>query len=198
MTTIQEKNINKICITAAVCAGFVGTGLFLSSHAADETTAPETNEQTAGYGDAESANSSGTQSSTVLYTKSSNYTVTIPKTITLGSDKTGSYTVNVKGDIASDKQINVTVPAKVTMVDKLTTGAGKKADVDATITHNKTVWSYTELAVVQDVEGVSTNVGTTSNNSIEALGLTAGQWEGTLTFTIGMGAVGAAPTTPAE
>ncbi len=78
------------------------------------------------------------------------------------------------------------------MVDQLTTGAGKKADVEAAVEHKKTIWSYSEVAVAGD-DGVVGSKGTDqTGNTITATNLTAGSWQGTLTFTIKMEAAGTA------
>lgn len=59
----------------------------------------------------------GTQNTTVSYHQTSSYTVTIPKTITLNGDKTASYEVKVKGDIAGNESVTVVPDATVTLND---------------------------------------------------------------------------------
>lgn len=88
--------------------------------------------------------STTTKETEVLYSKSSTFTVTIPKTIVLGNTKTSDYTVNVKGDISSDKQVKVAPDASFYMKDQATVGK-KKTDVEATVTQAVTVWSSEEI-----------------------------------------------------
>lgn len=114
----------------------------------------------------------------VTYTQSSTFTVTIPKTIALdGSTKTADYDVNVKGDIASDKQVKVAPDTTFKMVDQ-SKAAKKKTDVDASVTQAETTWSSTEVNV--------TTTGTTKTGNISATGLTSGSWKGTFNFSIAM------------
>lgn len=114
----------------------------------------------------------------VTYTQSSTFTVTIPKTIALdGSTKTADYDVNVKGDIASDKQVKVAPDTTFKMVDQ-SKAAKKKTDVDASVTQAETTWSSTEVNVAQ--------TGTTKTGNISATGLTSGSWKGTFNFSIAM------------
>lgn len=114
----------------------------------------------------------------VTYTQSSTFTVTIPKTIALdGSTKTADYDVNVKGDIASDKQVKVAPNTTFKMVDQ-SKAAKKKTDVDASVTQTETTWSSTEVNV--------TTTGTTKTGNISATGLTSGSWKGTFNFSIAM------------
>ena len=114
----------------------------------------------------------------VTYTQSSTFTVTIPKTIALdGSTKTANYDVNVKGDIASDKQVKVAPDTTFKMKDQ-SNATKKKADVDATVTQAATTWSSSEVNV--------TTTGTTKNGSISATGLTSGSWKGTFNFSVAM------------
>ena len=110
----------------------------------------------------------GTNAVNVYAKIGSSYTVTIPKTITLdGSTKTGSYTVSVAGDIAGDETVNVVPDASFKMSQT------DKADVTASITQDKTAWKVAEF-------------GTAGNGSISASGLTAGAWNGTFNFNVGL------------
>ena len=98
----------------------------------------------------------------------SQYTVTIPKTITLDrSTKTGTYTVSVTGDIAGDEAVKIVPDASLTMSQT------DKADVTASITQDKTTWEVSEF-------------GTAGNGSISANELTAGAWNGTFNFNVGL------------
>ena len=110
----------------------------------------------------------GTNAVNVYVEIGSSYTVTIPKTITLdGTTKTGSYTVSVAGDIAGDETVKVVPDASFAMSQT------DKADVTASITQDKTAWKVSEF-------------GTAGNGSISASGLTAGAWNGTFNFNVGL------------
>lgn len=109
----------------------------------------------------------------VTYQQSSSYTVTIPKAITLGTNKQAVYSVKVAGNIDANQRVYVAP------VDGIAGGenldfymkdlSGKKEDVVATVTQNKTYWSSENVA----------NAYEETNNSISAPDLTAGTWEGT-------------------
>ena len=108
----------------------------------------------------------------VKYSQTSTFSVTVPKTITLGADKTSSYTVDVNGDIASNETVTVTPDATVTMEDI----NDIKADVTGTITQDKTSWIYSEM-------------DDNATGSVSAQGLTAGTWNGTFNFAIALNTV---------
>ena len=108
----------------------------------------------------------------VKYSQTSTFSVTVQKTITLGADKTSSYTVDVSGDIASNENVTVTPDATVTMKDVNSI----KADVTGAITQDKTSWIYSEM-------------DTDATGSISATGLTAGTWNGTFNFAIALNTV---------
>lgn len=109
----------------------------------------------------------------VTYQQSSSYTVTIPKAITLGTNKQAVYSVKVAGNIDANQRVYVAP------VDGIAGGenldfymkdlSGKKEDVVATVTQNKTYWSSENVA----------NAYEETNNSVSAPDLTAGTWEGT-------------------
>ena len=110
----------------------------------------------------------GTNAVNVYAQIGSSYTVTIPKTITLdGSTKTGSYTVSVAGDIAGDETVKVVPDASFKMSQT------DKADVTASVTQDKTAWEVSEF-------------GTAGNGSISASDLSAGAWNGTFIFNVGL------------
>lgn len=134
----------------------------------------------------EEADAGATKDTDVLYTQSSTYSVIIPKLIVLdGVTKDSGYTVNVKGDISSDKQVSVAPQDALAdeaginfyMVDQAAIGA-KKADVQANVTQDATVWSSAEVCVA--------DTGTTKNGKVEAPTITAGSWKGTFSFKIAM------------
>lgn len=106
------------------------------------------------------------------------YTVTIPKKITLGTDKTSDYTVTVKGDISSDKKVTV-IPDNSFLMSDQSGVANAKPDVEATVTQAVTDWTWDELAA-NDGEG------TAKTGNVSATGLTAGSWAGTFNFDIAL------------
>ena len=112
----------------------------------------------------------------VTYKQASFFTVVIPKTITLGEEKTSDYDVNVKGDIDSVNQVKVAPDTTFDMVDKGTVGT-RKANVEATVTQAETIWTSAQVCAEN---------GTTKKGNISALGLTSGTWEGTFTFNIAL------------
>lgn len=109
----------------------------------------------------------------VTYQQSSSYTVTIPKTITLGTNKQAAYSVKVAGNIDANQRVYVAPVDGIAGGENLdfymSDLSGKKEDVVATVTQNKTYWSSENVA----------NTYEETNNSVSAPDLTAGTWEGT-------------------
>lgn len=109
----------------------------------------------------------------VTYQQSSSYTVTIPKTITLGTNKQAVYSVKVAGNIDANQRVYIAPVDGIAGGENLdfymSDLSGKKEDVVATVTQNKTYWSSENVA----------NAYEETNNSISAPDLTAGTWEGT-------------------
>lgn len=109
----------------------------------------------------------------VTYQQSSSYAVTIPKTIALGSEKQAAYSVKVSGEIGSDQRVYVAPVDGITDSENLdfymSDLSGKKADVVATVTQNKTYWGSEDVA----------NAYEETQNCVSAPDLTAGTWEGT-------------------
>lgn len=109
----------------------------------------------------------------VTYQQSSSYAVTIPKTITLGTNKQATYSVKVAGSIDANQRVYVAPVdgiADTSSIDfSMKEKDNKKEDVVATVTQNKTYWSSENVA----------NAYEETNNSISAPQLTAGTWEGT-------------------
>ena len=118
----------------------------------------------------------------VTYDKSASYFVTIPKTIVLDSNKESTYSVKVEGDIPSDKNVYVAPVDAISQTNEIDfymkdqSTKNIKADVVATVTHNKDTW---------DFEDASSGYEET-NNSISALGLSSGNWKGTFNFNINL------------
>lgn len=159
--------MNKNKFLTAVMAGTMIMGSALPVCAA--TTEPQTVTKT-------EADAGETRNTEVLYTQTSAFTVTIPKTIVLDDTKTSDYNVNVKGDISSDKQVKVAPDASFDMKDQATVGT-KKADVEATVTQDVTVWSSADVCKTD---------GTDKAGNVAAPGLTSGSWAGTFTFNIAL------------
>lgn len=63
------------------------------------------------------------------------------------------------------------------MTDQAVTGK-KKADVEATVTQDASVWSSEEVC--------RESTGTTKNGNVSAPDITAGNWKGTFTFSIAL------------
>ncbi len=118
------------------------------------------------------ATTTGNQGATVIYQQDSAFTVTIPKTITLGQNKSATYNVKVKGDISGNETITVTPDATVQLTD-----SNGKAAVTGTITQD-----ITEFAA--DQVNLPDGGGITGN--IVANDLTSGDWSGNFEFAIGV------------
>ena len=118
----------------------------------------------------------------VLYNKSASYFVTIPKTITLDSNKESTYNVKVEGDIPSDKNVYVAPEDAISQTNEIDfymhdqSTKHPKADVAAIVTQNKDTWDFEDVA-----NGVEE-----TTNKISASQLTAGNWKGTFNFNINL------------
>lgn len=109
----------------------------------------------------------------VTYQQSSSYTVTIPKTIALGSEKQAAYSVKVSGDIDANQRVYVAPVDGIADSENLdfymSDLSGKKANAVATVTQSKTYWNSEDVTAAYEE----------TNNSVSAPDLTAGTWEGT-------------------
>lgn len=100
------------------------------------------------------------------------FRVIIPKKITLsGSSKSGSYTVDVEGDIGGTDTVKVVPEESFTLTS---TGL---ADQIAKVSQDKTAWSWNEILPDSKTIG---------NGSISASGITAGSWNGSFWFNISL------------
>lgn len=165
--------MNKNKILTAVMAGTMMMGSVLPVCAASTVTDYDP------ISEAEVGEAGTTKDTLVEYTQASTFTVTIPKKIVLGSEKNSDYNVNVKGDISSTDQVKVAPISKFDMVDIGTVGE-RKANVEATVTQNDTIWSSAQVCNKTGKEG------TDKTGNVSALGLTSGKWEGTFTFNIAL------------
>ena len=116
------------------------------------------------------ATTTGTQGTTITYEQDSAFTVTIPKTIILGQNKSATYDVKVKGDISGNETVTVTPDATLQLTD-----SNGKAAVTGTITQD-----ITEFAADQ----VNLPDGGNTTGNIVANGLTSGDWSGNFEFAI--------------
>lgn len=106
-----------------------------------------------------------------------NYVITVPESVTLtnASGGTGTYTgsisVNIKGDIATNQTVTLAATAP-TMTEKVSkaTAAGSFATNPAP----KTKWTRADLTA-------NNNAGTSTTYTVSA-SLTPGSWTGTATF----------------
>ena len=118
----------------------------------------------------------------VTYNKSASYFVTIPKTITLDSNKESTYNVKVEGDIPSDKNVYVAPEDAISQTNEIDfymhdqSTKHPKADVAAIVTQNKDTWDFEDVA----------NGYEETTNKISASQLTAGNWKGTFNFNINL------------
>lgn len=108
----------------------------------------------------------------------SNFTITVPKKITMdGEHGTADYTVMVKGDIPGTGVINVVPDSSFTM------SAFRKDNITANVTQDKTAFAQAELTEAGDT-------GVTEAGHIAAEGMSPGVWKGTLNFNISTENVG--------
>lgn len=128
------------------------------------------------------SNETDSKSVEVTYDKSASYFVTIPKTIVLDSNKESTYSVKVEGDIPSNKNVYVAPVDAISQTNEIDFymhdqgTKNTKADVVATVTHNKDTWDFEDAASGYEE----------TNNSISALGLSSGEWKGTFNFNINL------------
>lgn len=115
----------------------------------------------------------------VTFEKNSGFTVTLPEQISGASGQTSaSFVYSVKGDIASDENVTITLDdadastdgAQVVLKDVLNN------EKNATVAIDKESFAYDEI----------TGEGLTENGSATFSGLTAGTWTGNAKFIIGL------------
>lgn len=123
------------------------------------------------------------QGATVTYEQTeidAEVTVIIPKSITIGSDRTADYDIIVKGYAEECVEVRVEPHDDIDDVEGnnfiLSPTNILKSDVVATVTQEDTVWSAADI----------TEMGTSKSGSISAADLTRGHWSGVLTFDINM------------
>lgn len=143
---------------------------------ADKTLADETQTDGTSADGQQETNDSGFKAAVVKYDQASSFTVTIPKSIVLDSNKTATYNVKVKGDVLGNEIITVVPDATVTLND-----ANGKDPVTGNIAQEKTEFSSTEVNQID---------GTKTNGNIAANDLTSGDWSGNFEFAIGTNKIG--------
>ena len=120
--------------------------------------------------DVQTTTEAGTKQTTVTYTQDSSFTVTIPKNIALNTSKEAAYDVKVQGDIKGNEAIAIIPDSTITLND-----ADGKDAVTGNIEQTKTKFNSTE---VNQADGASATGTITAND------LTAGDWSGSISFTI--------------
>lgn len=116
--------------------------------------------------------SSGTPTVPVTYNQASTFTVVIPESLNINeSTKTSNFEVYLSDyDLAGDKAVLVSTDSEVILEEQIVGVGNKKDDVTATV-------SFTNSKL---------HDGTKVGGTIEARGLSAGKWEGTMTFEISL------------
>ena len=139
-----------------------------------------------------------TQQTDVSVTRGGNFSVTIPKKITLpgtaddNGDHKQSYSITVKGDIGSDQQISVVPQPTVTLTQ------ANKTDVTGTVTQGAQIFrlatgsteALDESTHIQTVlfSNLNSMNGFTKTNTgtVSAKNLSAGTWSGSYTYNIAL------------
>ena len=117
----------------------------------------------------------GSQTVTVTASKGSSFSITIPKRIeldnTTNTESESIYTVQIKGDIASDEVITVSPDSSFNM----TQSGGRTFPVVVTQLDTTAEWD--------EISGVN---GKTINGRLDGASMTAGNWQGTFNFNISL------------
>lgn len=109
-----------------------------------------------------------TSACTVSVEKPSTFTVTIPKTITLDGNEPVSYDIGIKGDLALNKKLLITVDDTITLTDS----KGKSnASASSEITKN-------------EFPAAEVNSGSQTTGTLTGQGLSSGVWTGNLSLDI--------------
>lgn len=123
-----------------------------------------------------------TATATVQVTgKESSFEVVLPKSITAAAadgDLSVSYKVKVTGDIAGAEYVEVQPDATFTL------SQANKSNIIAQVTQSKNAFrdaSYSEVLTATEMK-----MGSDISGTITASGLTAGDWTGTLKFSIAL------------
>jgi hypothetical protein len=138
---------------------------------ADETNIkPIENPDETSYDVPQTGSLTETSSSNLYLSCPSSFTVTIPKSINLDSNKEAEYDISVTGSIRNNETVTVRPQSSVITMqekDKL------KSAATGTITQSMTQWSGSDIST-----------GTSHTGMISVPDLSAGQWTGKLVFDI--------------
>lgn len=158
----------KVLASLGLAVAVVATSMPVMAYTTSTASVDETKDITANV---------ESESCTVHAEVGSQFTVTIPKKITLGGEsKSGSYTVTCTGNIAGDEYVLVKPDETFAMSQ-----SGKK-DVTATVTQATTMFRGDNY--VKDLVDGEAKMASGANGSISAQDLTAGSWNGTFNFEI--------------
>lgn len=128
----------------------------------------------------------GEQATPVTYNKASSYTVTLPDSITVGTSKTQTYEVSVKGDVAAEQEVFASPKDTVTSADGINfemkdqNGSGPRSAI-ITMVQDKTTFQGNDIAEDGGTDAQKTTGTITIPDTI-----TAGIWAGNATFEIGL------------
>lgn len=180
---MMKKKLVGLLSTALLCSAMVMPVSAASVQTGNSTASVATIDKT----------TAGTEQCDVKVNLATNFTVTIPKTITLNGNKANAatygksdYQVSVKGDIDGTSVISVMPAATFNMSQP------NKADVNASVTQAKKNFKVSTAGdgfnSVTDVGGVNATTPVTSNGTVAATtaGLSAGSWTGAFNFVIDM------------
>ena len=117
------------------------------------------------------ANEEGTQSVIVTASISPDYTVTIPKTLTLNKEGTAEYTVTASGEIEKLSTLTVTPDESFALTTAYDSATAK-------VSQEKTAWSATDL--------MTDSEQSTTGSVVVDGGLAPGEWSGTFNFEIAL------------
>lgn len=170
---IKKYSLKTMC-AALACTTVLSS--MLAAYATNTTVYETSMDDSAGTGSSDSGwttEENSFEDIKVTYQQSSSYAVTIPKTIALDTKKQAVYSVKVSGDIDANQRVYVAPVDGITVSENLDFYmkdlSGKKENVVATVTQNKTYWSPENVA----------NAYEETQNCVSAPDLTAGTWEGT-------------------
>lgn len=166
-----KKSMAKLMCASLILGNF--TIASASNVIIDESPISETDASTSAADTGWTTDESNLSDVEVTYQQSSNYVVTIPKTITLDSKKRATYSIKVTGDVDVSQRVYVAPVDAISDTEEvdfyMKDQNSKKDDVIATVTQNKIYWSSEEVS----------NGYEETNNSISAPDLTSGTWKGT-------------------
>lgn len=107
-----------------------------------------------------------------------NFSVKLPVAVTLNNDQAFSMPVQVSGDLVKGDTVTVTPAASVTMEYMTADTDHKKQSIVGTVSAGKTEFPFEEL--------FNGNVVKDASTTVMVSGLTAGTWQGQLTYDISL------------